>query len=296
MTQTQPTYQYGRPGAGYPGGYPPQAAPTQQNPQRYFSPNPQQGMSNISDLNSQTLNVTDQPYSQPGAPQDFPQRTGQAPFYVVGQQQQATQQQQQQPQPQAQPQSQPHPQPYPQDETSRIRSNSKPPPQLLQPASPPTQYTSHQPQTGHRPQSTYANPQELATTAYDPPQAQQPDSEYSASVYSQDDGFASSAHSNQQPPASQQQYIAYAPPQQSQPGGYDPPTPRPNAGFAPPATHMNASYPAVNSDARQSLPSQLAQPQYKPYQPPESSEGPQPGQPSAPPGAPQDYYRQNTAY
>ena len=44
MTQTQPAYQYSRHNQGY-GGYPPQAAPPQQDPQRYYTPNPQQGMS-----------------------------------------------------------------------------------------------------------------------------------------------------------------------------------------------------------------------------------------------------------
>ena len=40
----QPTYSYGRPGPGpqgYGGGYPPQNAPPQQDPQRFYSPNPQ---------------------------------------------------------------------------------------------------------------------------------------------------------------------------------------------------------------------------------------------------------------
>lgn len=48
MTQAQPAYQYGRQGHGYAGGYPPQSAPPQQNPQRFYSPNQtnqQQGMS-----------------------------------------------------------------------------------------------------------------------------------------------------------------------------------------------------------------------------------------------------------
>lgn len=44
MTQTQPAYQYGRHNQGYGGGYPPQAAPPQQELQRYYTPNPQQGM------------------------------------------------------------------------------------------------------------------------------------------------------------------------------------------------------------------------------------------------------------
>ena len=44
MTQAQPSYQYGRQQQGYGGGYLPQAKPPQQDTQRYYTPNPQQGM------------------------------------------------------------------------------------------------------------------------------------------------------------------------------------------------------------------------------------------------------------
>ncbi|TVY90589.1 Class E vacuolar protein-sorting machinery protein, partial [Lachnellula willkommii] len=75
MTQAQPAYQYGRQNQPYGGGYPPQAAPPQSEPQRYYTPNPQ-----------------DQPYpQQPSSPQGYPPqplRTGPQPFYVVGQNQQ----------------------------------------------------------------------------------------------------------------------------------------------------------------------------------------------------------------
>ena len=50
MTQTQPAYQYGRHQQGYGGGYPPQAAPPQQDTQRYYTPNQQQGLNNVSEL------------------------------------------------------------------------------------------------------------------------------------------------------------------------------------------------------------------------------------------------------
>jgi signal transducing adaptor molecule len=50
MTQAQPAYQYGRQQQGYGGGYPPQAAPPQQDPQRYYTPNPQQGMSSLHEI------------------------------------------------------------------------------------------------------------------------------------------------------------------------------------------------------------------------------------------------------
>jgi signal transducing adaptor molecule len=45
MSQPQ-QYQYGQQrhtSQGYGGGYPPQPAPSQQEPQRYYTPNPQQG-------------------------------------------------------------------------------------------------------------------------------------------------------------------------------------------------------------------------------------------------------------
>ncbi|PSS22510.1 hypothetical protein M430DRAFT_137818 [Amorphotheca resinae ATCC 22711] len=279
MTQTQPAYQYGRQGHGYAAGYPPQGAPTQQNPQRYYSP--QQG----------------QTYPQQTSSPDYPpHRNGPAPFYVVAQQ------------PPADPHA--HSQQYPQrDPTPRIPSNpplqtSSPPPNQYpgQTSSPPpNQYPTAQPQTGHRPQSTYSSPQELATTTYDTPVNQQPNSGYGTSAYSQDDGYAPSAPSappNQQPPPNQQQYSAYVPPQQSQPPqpGYEPPHP-PQSGYVPPPAQLTAGYPVTSHDARQTLPSQVAPPsQYKPYQRPGSSEGHRPGQPSAPPEAPADFYRQNTAF
>lgn len=175
--------------------------------------------------------------------------------------------------------------------TSRIPSNNIPPP-LQTSSPPPNQYPPPQPQTGHRPQSTYSNPQELATSVYDSPVGQQPNSAYSASLYSQEEPY-SAAPSNAQPPPSQQQYNAYAPPQQQYPPssqpGYD--APPPPTASAPPPPGANAGYPNIGQpvDARQTLPSQgaAAPGQYKPYQRPGSSEGP---------SAPADFYKQSAAY
>lgn len=263
MSQVQPSYQYGQPGRqgqGYGGGYPPQGGPPPQ--QKYYTPGPQQ----------------EQSYpQQPSSPDYGPQRNGPAPFYVVAGQQPT----------QAAPAQQ-----YPQrDPTPRIPSNNKPPP-LQTSSPPPSQYplhTSSPPpnqyappqQTGHRPQSTYSNPQELATTAYDSPVNQQPNSAYSALVYSQDDAYASAMPANQQPPPSQQHYNAYVPPQQSQQQpGYEPPPP-PQAGQIPPPVQMNAGYPVIGHDARQTLPSQGPPSQYKAYQRPGTSEEHNSSAPSA---------------
>ncbi|KAH8791983.1 hypothetical protein BGZ57DRAFT_938687 [Hyaloscypha finlandica] len=279
MTQTQPAYQYGRHNQGYGGGYPPQAAPPQQDPQRYYTPNPQQ----------------EQPYpQQPSSPQGYPpqpHRQGAAPFYVV------TNQQQPPPEPQG-PSGPPAQQPYPQrDPTPRIPSNTKPAP--LQTGSPPPNQYPIQPQTGHRPQSTYSNPQELATSVYDSPVAQQNSaSAYSASLYSQEDPYSAGPAATQQAPPPQQQYNAYVPPPQPsyppQQPSYEPPAPP--AGAVPPPVAMNAGYPVIGQphDARNTLPSQGANQGYKPYQRPGSADGR--GGPSAPPGGPADFYRQSAAY
>ncbi|CZR51981.1 related to protein HSE1 [Phialocephala subalpina] len=244
----QPAYQYGgRPGYG--GGYPPQAAPPQQDTGRYYTPNPQQ----------------EQPYpQQPTSPP--PQRAGAAPFYVLAQQQQ----------PQGPPQGPPGQQQYPpRDPTPRIPSNQMPAP-LQTSSPPPNQYPPPQAQTGHRPQSTYDNPQELATSIYNSPIGNRRESQYSASLYSQDDPYSASGAATSQPPPAQQSYQAYNAAPQQQP----PPPP----GVAPPGPPSGPTYPTVPQDARQTLPSQG---QYKPYQRPGSAENVA----SAPPGAPQDFYR-----
>ncbi|KFY46126.1 hypothetical protein V494_00603, partial [Pseudogymnoascus sp. VKM F-4513 (FW-928)] len=185
----QPTYGYGRPpqaqqygGApgGAPGGYPPQSGPPAQDPQRYYTPNPQ--------------DQQQYPPQQPTSPV-YPAGPQVAPFYVVpqdAQQPPQRQHQQQQHQPQLQP---PQQTPgYPQDQPLPLRtasSTSNIPP--LQPTSPPpNQGTPYplQPQTGHRPQSTYADPQELATSSYSPVQQHQPSDPYGASPAHAQDPYA----------------------------------------------------------------------------------------------------------
>ncbi|KAK8031036.1 class E vacuolar protein-sorting machinery protein hse1 [Apiospora arundinis] len=173
-----PTYhQYAHrpsiPGQGYPGGgpgYAPQGtpAPAQQDPQRYYTPGPQE-----------------QPPFQASSPAPNFQRPtpGPAPFYLQGAEvpsqggpppnQQQQQQQQQQQYPQGGPQG----------------GQQQYPPRDQQPSRPPAQ-------GGQRPQSTYGNPQELATSAYDSPVAphrQGSGDLYSASVYSTEDPYASSS-------------------------------------------------------------------------------------------------------
>ncbi|KAH8816189.1 hypothetical protein F5884DRAFT_775309 [Xylogone sp. PMI_703] len=258
MTQ-QPAYGYGRPGPsvpGYGGGYPPQAAaPPPQDPQRYYSPGPQEP-----------------PYPpQTASPAGYPPRNGPQPFYVVAGGQQPD-----------------HTYP-PQDHTPRIPSSSKPAP--IQTSSPPPNQYGTVPQTGHRPQSTYSNPQELATSVYDSPVNNQPNAPYSASVYS-DDPYSATAPPNAPPneppaPPAQQQYTPYSPPQKPQQAPNHP------ASIVPqPLSISHPAYPSINNDARQSLPSQSGQ--YKPYRP-AGGEG-RPGAPSVPSGTHEDFYRQNAAY
>ncbi len=240
----------------------------------------------------------------------YPPRNGPAPFYVVGAD--------------APPHPQQEPQGYPErDPTPRIPSSSKPAP--IQTSSPPPTQYGMQAQSGHRPQSTYANPVELGTTAYESPSGHQPHSAYSASVYSEDP-YSATAPSNPQLPPGQQSYAAYVPPQQGQQPAYDQPGPasqqpppsqqRYNAyippqqaqplqqlqqqpAYEPPAVPagrvpspvpMNAGYPVINHDARNTLPSQG---QYKPYQRPGSA-GRRPSGGASSGAA--DFYRQSAAY
>ncbi|KAB8294205.1 hypothetical protein EYC80_009639 [Monilinia laxa] len=291
MTQAQ-TYQYGRPGQvpqgpqGY--GYPAQAGRPQQEPQRYYTPSQQH----------------EPPYQrQQSPPGGFPPRNGPAPFYVVapGQQlpqadgrqpypgQQPPQADGRQPYPSQSPQAdgrQPYPgqqppqsesqQPYPQrDPTPRIASGSKPPP---------VQYSTQQPQTGHRPQSTYSNPQELATSVYDTPVQQQNPHPYTA--YAETDPYTAAPATAQ----SSQPYNAYKPPQQpsqppQQPSQPSQPLYEPSA--APSATQPPQQYSAYNPPQQQSQPSE---PSFEPPAVPPSTQSPQqygaykpPQQPSQPP-------------
>ncbi|CAL3969385.1 unnamed protein product [Diplocarpon coronariae] len=240
--------------------------------------------------------------SPPGYPPQ-PLRTGPAPFYVVAQQQQQHPPESQQPQGQH---------PYPQrDPSSHVASNCVAPP-LQTSSPPPSQYPQPLPQTGHRPQSTYGNPQELATSVYDSPIGPGPNrnSIYSASPYAEDDPHAAAAPANAQPPPSQPQYSAYAPPQPQQKAApqyappqqpaYDAPAPPTASAPPPPTGGVNAGYPSLGQppDARQTLPSQgaPAQTQYKTYQRPGSSDGSHLAEPSAPPAGPADFYRQSAAY
>ncbi|KAK6856271.1 ESCRT-0 subunit protein hse1 [Apiospora arundinis] len=306
-----PTYhQYAHrpsiPGQGYPGGgpgYAPQGtpAPAQQDPQRYYTPGPQE-----------------QPPFQASSPAPNFQRPtpGPAPFYLQGaevpsqggpppnQQQQQQQQQQQYPPGRT---SSPPPQPYP-----------------SYPSQPPAQ-------GGQRPQSTYGNPQELATSAYDSPVAphrQGSGDLYSASVYSTEDPYASSSPTAPSAPPplapggpsqgvptplavgggpsapsapSQPQYSAYNPHQQQQQvPAFDAPS-APSAPSAP----TNAP-PPLPTAAAPPIPAPLAigrPPNQDARQGLPSQMSPPPGQAQfkayVPPGsnnepsAPQDFYRQS---
>ncbi|KAI0514907.1 hypothetical protein F5B22DRAFT_608875 [Xylaria bambusicola] len=298
---------YGAP-AGPPGpGYAPQGpTPGPQDPQRYYTPGPQGPP-------QQEHNQ----YQATSPPPNFQRPTpGPAPFYLQGAE--------------VPPQGGPPPsQQYPpRDQPSRIAAGKQPVPQHT--SSPPPQQA-YQPYTpashlgGQRPQSTYGNPQELATPAYDSPvathnSASGPDP-YSASAYSQDDMYSSptapapsASPGPSGPPqgvltplalashSGQPQYTAYNPnprPLQHQ-DSFDtpsqPPPPQPT-GAAPPIPHNQVPDGVTplplqpggqHYDSRQSLPSQQAQqPHYKAYVPPGVG---------SEPSAPQDYYRQGAAY
>lgn len=149
-------------------------------------------------------------------------------------------------------------------------------------------------QSGHRPSSTYGNPQELATSAFSSPTIQQkPQSDYIGSQpYPDEDpygaGPASQSQPSQPPPT---QYNAFHPgpggPAPSAPPGqgggpgqpsYEPPAvPGPLQIHKPQQRPGSAGRPgsASGPDARNTLPSQSAQggQGYKPYQRPGSSDG-----------------------
>ncbi|KAK7935529.1 ESCRT-0 subunit protein hse1 [Apiospora marii] len=317
-----PTYhQYAHrpsiPGQGYPGGgpgYAPQGAqaPPQQDPQRYYTPGPQE-----------------QPHFQASSPAPNFQRPtpGPAPFYLQGaevpSQGGPPPSQQQYPQSGPQGNQQQYP-PRDQQQPSRVAAGKQP--VNINTSSPPPQpysaYSSQPPaQGGQRPQSTYGNPQELATSVYDSPVAphrQGSGDLYSASVYSTEDPYASrqshraicASAAGAWWPASRRTYAsgswrcafgAYSAynPHQQQPTDFDASAPSaPSAPTnAPPPLPTNAAPPipaplAVgrppNQDARQGLPSQMSPPpgqaQYKAYAPPGSNNEP---------SAPQDFYRQS---
>ncbi|KAI1480912.1 hypothetical protein F4774DRAFT_376445 [Daldinia eschscholtzii] len=309
------THGYGVPGGPGPGpGFAPQGPPPgQQEPQRFYTPGPQGPP-------PQEQNR----YQATSPPPNFPRPTPTpAPFYLQGTEVPA------------QP-SQPQPQQYPpRDQPSRIAAGKQPVP--LQTSSPPPQSYqaySQSVQAEQRPQSTYGNPQELATSAYDSPitathNPSRPDP-YSGSVYSQEDPYATSptapapsAPSAPAPPApsgpaqgvptplaiaghpsapAQPQYSAYNPNIQRQ-DSYDAPSqipPQPT-GSAPPIPQGAQPPPSVMTPP----PLQPGGPAFDARQslPSQVSQGP-PQQPQykayVPPGnepsAPQDFYRQNAAY
>ncbi|KAB5566599.1 VHS domain-containing protein [Coniochaeta sp. 2T2.1] len=305
------------PTQGYPAAapnYPPQGPP-QQDPQRFYTPAPQE-----------------QPQYSTSSPSPNLQRPNpNAPFYMAGAEVP----------PQGGPSGQPQQQ-YPQREQGPRRTSAGKQPEPIQTSSPPpanNQYAGYQ-AGAQRPQSTYGGaPQELSTSVYDSPIApHNPNSAatYSSSVYSPDDAYGhasptiggppnASAPSAPSPDQRQtyQPYTAYHAPQQpSQPYGgrpYEsaPPTDAPHppapTGQAPPPPIPQARPDAVLTppplqpsgsayDARQTLPSRLGgyssppaqegqqQPQYKAYVPPGGA-----GPGADGPSAPSDYYR-TTAY
>ncbi|KAI1078137.1 hypothetical protein F5B20DRAFT_571865 [Whalleya microplaca] len=304
---------YGVPGGAGPGpgpGFAPQGPPPiQQEPQRYYTPGPQGPP-------PQEQNQ----YQATSPPPNFQRPTpAPAPFYLQGTEVPA------------QGNAPPAQQYPPRDQPSRIAVGKQPAP--LQTSSPPPQQYqaySHQappPQVGQRPQSTYGNPQELATSAYDSPVATHnpgpgpgpgASDPYSASVYSQEDPYATSptappsappqpsgatpaplaigGSGNQQP-----QYTAYNPLPQRQDSYEAPPQP---LAPAPPIPNSQVQIPHVLTppplhpggsayDSRNSLPSQMGGGvgmggmQSPPLQPQYKAYVP----PGNEPSAPQDFYR-----
>lgn len=161
-------------------------------------------------------------------------------------------------------------------------------------------------QSGHRPQSTYGNPQELATSAFNSPVAAQnphADSYIGSQPYPDEDpygaGPSSQSHASQpsQPPATQ--YNAFHPAPGHAPSAppgagpsqqsYEPPAvPGPLQIHKPQQAQAGAG-PGGPLDARNTLPSQS----YRPYQRPGSSDGRGSAQGGG--GNPADFYR-SSAY
>ena len=315
---------------GYPGGGPqyPGQGPPAQDPQRFYTP-PQQGKFLVASARTNLLTITvDQPQYPPTSPSPNLQRPGAtpAPFYMAGAE--------------VPPQGGPppnHQQYPPRDQAQRLPSGGKQPAPIQ--TSPPPSAQGYAPYAqpqgpnnhGPRPQSTFNNPQELSTSAYDSPVAQHnPNSAatYSSSVYSPENydapapagpsfpppGGNGPSAPGQPPHAGYQTYTAYQPPTQPPPqapyAGYDaapdsaPPQPLGNPPPIPqsrPQQHgvltpppLHPSGPAY--DSRQNLPSRMGG-----AGPPSAPGGgetqykayvpPQADAPSAP-SAPNDYYRQ----
>ncbi|KAF3055054.1 Class E vacuolar protein-sorting machinery protein HSE1 [Daldinia childiae] len=305
----------GGPGGPGPGSsFAPQGPPpNQQEPQRFYTPGPQGPP-------PQEQNR----YQATSPPPSFQRLTpAPAPFYLQGAEVPA--QANQQP-----------PQQYPpRDQPSRIAAGKQPAP--LQTSSPPPQaYQAYsQPaQAEQRPQSTYGNPQELATSAYDSPIAathnpSRPDP-YSASVYSQEDPYATSPTATA--PSAPSAPVPSAPPGPAQ--GVPTPLAIASHPSAPSQPQYSAYNPNVQRQDSYDAPSQIppqptgsAPPIPQGVQPPSNVMTPPPlhpgglafdarqslpsqaplGQPQQPqykayvppgnePSAPQDFYRQNAAY
>ncbi|KAH0562744.1 hypothetical protein GP486_002593 [Trichoglossum hirsutum] len=255
---------YGYGGGG--GGVGPQGFPPQQDPQRFYTPVPQEPPSPVSQFQQQSKPQT-------------------SPFYAAGQ---GPEQQPPPPQQQQQQQSSQKQQQQQQQQQQLPLGRGRPPP-----GGHPNQPI--QPSQGHRPVSTYDNPQELATSIYDSPVdprpsgpgyalGGRPNPDYSPSVYSPQDGFG--------------------------PGGALPPTSaaRPNSSV-PPGPYPSQQHPAAPTHLPPAAPASppLLQQQQQPYpsSPPSGPPGPPyvasgfprptpaqyPGAQPAP-GGPGDYYRQ----
>ncbi|CAJ2505161.1 Uu.00g125550.m01.CDS01 [Anthostomella pinea] len=232
-----------------PGSFAPQGPPPiqqHQDPQRYYTPGPQGPP-------PQEQNQ----YQATSPPPNFQRNTpGPAPFYLHGAE--------------VPPQAGPPPTQHyaPRDQPSRVAAGKQPTP--IQTSSPPPQqtyqpYSQPPPQAGQRPQSTYGNPQELATSAYDSPVATHHAGgadPYSASVYSQEDYFATSPNTAPSAPSA-------------------PPPAPPGASDGVPTPLAITSRPAGPSAP--SAPSQPQYTAYNPYPPQHQNSYDAPSQPSPQP-------------
>lgn len=317
----------GPPAQGYhqpPAGYPAQP-PQHQDPQRYYTPGPQNGRLSPSPrlpfftarLHSSSLwalanrlaaraeadtfscfPLTDQPpYPASSTSPSFQQQgTATAPFYLAG----------------AEVPSQNAQQYPPRDANPYGPANSQqaPPPATADPPSPTEPYKAYSrpapPQSqdvhGQRPQSTYGA-QELATSVYDSPVAP-----YSGQSF--DAGGGGGIPSAPYPAQPQQPHYQHQPqaqtqqqqqPQQPQQPIYQSYNPGPGPGDPSPQDSMHRpplqpggpGYDARHTIHGQILPTAaVGQPQYKPYGPPGTVD--EAG--AAGPGPPNDYYRQSGVY
>lgn len=355
--QRPPVPQQGYPG-GAP-GYVPQGPPSgQHEPSRYYTPAPQvHPPGTLTSTGCVCVRLTCAPDQNPyqaaaSTPSNFQQRPtpAPAPFYLQGAEipahnsprpqqpygstqgglppgpQHFNPQGSQPPSQQQYPPAAPPPQQQypPRDQQPPRLESSGIQPGPIQTSTPPPQayaaYSQPPPPAGQRPHSTYGNPQELATSAYDSPIAPHnpgPGDPYAAvPIYSQDDQETASpgAHATPTPsapaapsapppgpPQGVPTPLAFAAPSQPQYEAYHPPS------ASSQAPNPNPYDPAAAAAA----PSQPAPPPPNVMTPPPAA-GPAPyghhhqGQPPAPynpyvpppaePSAPQDFYRQSAAY